>query len=161
MRKIILLLFLAVITGCSDTPAQLKKLQEKVDELEKKLNDTYKPGFGEFMSIIQVHHAKLWFAGINGNWKLADFEIGEIKEAMENLKKYQADRAEIKTLPMVFPALDGVTAAVSARDVHDFKTKFENLTNTCNACHQAVGYGFNDVKIPASPPFSNQIFKNK
>ena len=35
------------------------------------------PGFEEFMSNIQAHHAKLWFAGQNHNWKLADFEIHE------------------------------------------------------------------------------------
>jgi len=49
---------------------------------------SYKPGFGEFMGGIQVHHEKLWFAGTNQNWKLAGFEIHEIKESMDDIRKY-------------------------------------------------------------------------
>ena len=38
-------------------------LQAKIDSLQRRLDDAYRPGLGEFMSGIQVHHAKLWFAG--------------------------------------------------------------------------------------------------
>ncbi|MBS1636979.1 MAG: hypothetical protein JST26_13765 [Bacteroidetes bacterium] len=40
-----------------------------------------------------------------------------------------------------------------------FKNHFETLTNTCNNCHRATSHGFNVIKIPNSPPFSNQEFK--
>ena len=33
------------------------------------------------------------------------------------------------------------------------------LTNTCNSCHRATEFEFNVVKIPDTPPFSNQDFK--
>ena len=48
----------------------------------------YTPGLGEFMSGIQVHHEKLWFAGKAGNWQLADFETGEIRETIDDIQKY-------------------------------------------------------------------------
>ena len=67
--------------------------------------DNYKPGLGEFMSGIQVHHAKLWFAGTAANWKLADFEVGEIKETLDDVEKYCTDRPELASLPMIHPPL--------------------------------------------------------
>jgi len=80
-------------------------LQAKIDSLQ--LVQTYKPGLGEFMMGIQMHHAKIWFAGKNQNWALANFEVGEIKETLEDVKKYCKDRPEIKSMPILYPALDG------------------------------------------------------
>jgi uncharacterized lipoprotein YehR (DUF1307 family) len=134
-------------------------LQDRVDTLEKKLSDTYKPGFGEFMSGIQVHHAKLWFAGQNQNWKLADFEIHEIMETIENIKKYETEREESQKIDMINPALDSVNKAIQQKSPAAFKNSFVLLTNTCNNCHHAVKFEFNVVKIPETIPFTNQSFK--
>jgi len=156
-----ILLFLSITLtfyACSNDSSGIKTLRDRVDSLETRLSETYKPGFGEFMGYIQVHHAKLWFAGKNENWDLADFEIKEIKETFDNLQKYETDRPEVQTIPMIFPALDSVTTAVSGQNPRRFKKAFSLLTNTCNLCHQAVGYGFNQVRIPEEPPFSNQVF---
>ncbi|RTL59880.1 MAG: hypothetical protein EKK37_03280 [Sphingobacteriales bacterium] len=118
----------------------------------------YKPGFGEFMSGIQVHHAKLWFAGINQNWPLADFEINEIKESIDNLKLYQQARVETKYLGMIDGPLDSVAHSINNKDEAGFRKNFLFLTNTCNNCHHEVNFEFNKVKIPDTPPFSNQDF---
>jgi hypothetical protein len=159
MKNFLLFLLLLLFYACTDSQKQMDTMQAKIDSLEKKLDASYTPGFGEFMSNIQVHHAKLWFAGINRNWELADFEINEIKETLQALKEYQSERVETKSLIMIYPALDSVNTAVQKQDANSFKSKFKMLTNTCNQCHRSVNYGFNDVKIPESPPFSNQIFK--
>src|SRR4030095_17053317 len=107
MKQTILLLVTFGLFSCnqqSDTD-KIKVLQTRIDSLENMLNDTYKPGFGEFMSSIQVHHNKLWFAGQNDNWKLADFEVNEIKETVEAIEKYQTKREESKMINMLKPAL--------------------------------------------------------
>ncbi len=39
----------------------------------------YQPGMGELMTTIQLHHAKLWFAGKNANWALAAYDESLIK----------------------------------------------------------------------------------
>jgi len=85
-----------IFFGCSQPNENTQLLESRIDSLERKLADTYKPGFGEFMSSIQVHHSKLWFAGQNDNWKLADFEVNEIKETVEAIEKYQTEREESK-----------------------------------------------------------------
>lgn len=159
MMKYFFLTLLSVATvSCNQSADNNKLLQTRIDSLEKKLANTYKPGFGEFMSSIQVHHAKLWFAGQNKNWALADFEIHEIMEAIENIQKYQTERKESEKIIMLSPALDSVNAAIAKKDDVQFKNSYVLLTNTCNNCHHAVQFEFNVVTIPDKPPFSNQIF---
>ncbi|HLO80017.1 MAG TPA: hypothetical protein VK166_03610 [Chitinophagaceae bacterium] len=147
------------LLACNQHNDEVQRLQKRIDSLEVKLKDTYKPGFGEFMSSVQVHHNKLWFAGQNQNWKLADFEIHEIKETVDDIIKYQAERTESQEVDMLYPILDSVEHSIQAKNLSQFKTNFTLLTNTCNNCHRATNFEFNVVKIPESPPFSNQDFK--
>ena len=134
-------------------------MQSKTDSLEKQLDKTYKPGLGEFMTGIQLHHAKLWFAGQNQNWPLADFEIHEIMEALDDIEEFCKDRPEAKSIGMLKPAIDTVTDAIRQKDLRSFKNSFSLLTNTCNNCHKATDHGFNVVTIPNNPPVSNQDFR--
>ncbi len=157
-------LFLSIISislfiSCNNE--NMARLKNENDSLKKELAHSYKPGFGEFMSGVQVHHAKLWFAGINKNWELADFEVHEIMEAIDGIKEFQSERPESKRLSILDAALDSVNHSISKRDPVAFKTSFEFLSNSCNTCHKEVNYQFNKVKIPDSPPFSNQEFKLK
>ena len=162
MKPTICFLSLVLLLNYSCGNSENNKLVSRIDSLEKKLNNTYKPGFGEFMSNIQIHHAKLWFAGTNENWELADFEIHEIGETVDAIEKYEPEREESKSVPMMKPALDSISAAIQNKNLAQFKNNYVLLTNTCNNCHKAVNFSFNEVKIPDSPPFSNQtIKKNK
>ncbi|HEV2481331.1 MAG TPA: hypothetical protein VGS79_16780 [Puia sp.] len=153
---------LGMLVACSNSGSKsnddIDVLQGRIDSLQQKLDDAYKPGLGEFMSGIQVHHAKLWFAGTAGNWKLADFEIGEIRETLDDVEKYCTDRPEVNSLPMIRPAIDSVGKAVGAQNPAAFKTAFVLLTNTCNNCHRATKHEFNVIKIPDTPPITNQVF---
>jgi len=159
MKLLVLLSMVAMLSACGQRPDNTPQLLARIDSLQHTLDHAYKPGLGEFMSDIQVHHAKLWFAGAAQNWKLADFEIGEIKEALDNAKEYCSDRPEIKSLPMIQPAMDSMTNAVQQQNPQLFMNGFVLLTNTCNNCHHAVNHEFNVIKIPDTPPFSNQDFK--
>jgi hypothetical protein len=150
----------ALLTACS-SGAGNTALQAQVDSLNRQLAQTYKPGLGEFMMGIQVHHAKIWYAGKNQNWPLADFEVGEIRETLEDVKKYCTDRPEIKSLPILYPALDSVSNAIKARNLVQFEKGFVFLTNSCNSCHKSTHHEFNVIKIPDTPPFTNQEFKAK
>jgi hypothetical protein len=94
--------------SCKQADNSAGALQSRIDSLEKKIAATYKPGFGEFMSSIQVHHAKLWFAGQNQNWELADFEMHEIAETIDAIKEYQTEREESKKVDMLKPSLEAV-----------------------------------------------------
>ncbi|MEP7081061.1 MAG: hypothetical protein ABI784_10055 [Ginsengibacter sp.] len=159
MKQVIITIFTFGLFACNQQNDNIHILQNRVDSLDRKLANTYKPGFGEFMSSIQIHHNKLWFAGQNENWKLADFEIHEIMENMDAIKKYQKERKESQMINMIEPMLDSINNSISQKNAVAFKSSYITLTNTCNSCHQANNFGFNVVKIPDTPPFSNQDFK--
>jgi hypothetical protein len=161
-HHLLLIAALSVINiSCGGESNKIKSLESKVDSLQTKLNNVYLPGFGEIMSTIQVHHAKLWFAGTNQNWDLSAYELGEIRESFDDIQKYETARTESKLAPMIIPALDGVSSAITNKNVNDFEKAFRNLTNTCNSCHVAAKHEYNVIQIPHNPPFSNQLFKKE
>ncbi len=159
MKAILSLVSMALIMACNQPGSNVEQMQQQIDSLQRKLDNTYRPGLGEFMSGIQVHHAKLWYAGANNNWKLADFEVNEVMETLDDIKKYCPDRPEVKSIGMIDPAIDSMNAAIKQQNQQLFKSSFLLLTNTCNNCHRATAHEFNVIKVPDTPPFSNQEFK--
>ncbi|MEO6903134.1 MAG: hypothetical protein ABI315_08270 [Bacteroidia bacterium] len=159
MRQLFLIAFTVEFFACNQKKDNTQLLEKRIDSLQIKLAATYKPGFGEFMSQIQAHHAKLWFAGENENWKLADFEVHEIMELVEDIQKFQTERKESRQIEMINPALNEINKAIQQKNLVLFKSNFTLLTNTCNDCHRATNFEFNVVKIPDIQPFSNQDFK--
>ena len=159
MKFAILTVVVCILTACNQQNKKTEQMQITIDSLQKQLAETYKPGFGEFMSGIQVHHAKLWFAGINQNWPLADFEVHEIQESLDDIRQFCKDRPEVKAMGMINPAIDSIINAVRQKDLTLFKSDFVLLTNTCNSCHKATDHGFNVVILPTSLPVVNQDFK--
>jgi hypothetical protein len=153
------IIFLTGLLSCHHPATNDRVLQNRIDSLEKELANTYKPGFGEFMSEIQVHHSKLWFAGQNQNWKLADFEMKEMEETVSAIRKYCTDRPETKDMTMIVQSMDSLSKAIQRGSPAQFKSSYLLLTKGCNNCHQATNHGFNVIIIPDSPPFSNQDFK--
>ncbi len=161
MKQVFFIFLLADLYACNPKQDSSYKLNKRIDSLEAKIADGYKPGFGEFMSSIQVHHVKLWFAGQNHNWKLADFEVNEIRESLEDIKKYCTDRLETKDIPMIEQPLQNVSFAIGNGSLKEFKRSYTILTATCNSCHQETNHGFNEITIPTAPLFSDQSFELK
>jgi len=146
------------LSGCGGRCiASNNKLQHQVDSL-KLLVTAMKPGLGEYMLSLQVHHNKIWFAGMSRNWDLAIFEADEITETMNDAMAVETDRSEAKMIPMLFPALDSIKAAIDHKDTAQFRTSYTMLTNTCNSCHAANHFEFNRIRIPDLPPYSDQDY---
>ncbi len=154
------ILFFFLLVSCNETVKNTQSLQSQIDSLQQKLDKSYKPGLGEFMSDIQVHHAKLWFAGLAENWSLSDFEMKEIMESMVDIQTYCSNRPEVMSISMIKPALDSMDMAIKNKSLSQFKNSYGLLTISCNNCHRATKHDFNVIQIPVSPPFSNQDFQN-
>jgi hypothetical protein len=158
MRSMLFLFFLILLAACSNQKRQVISMQASIDSLKQELSTTYTPGLGEFMSGIQFHHAKLWFAGKAENWELAGFEMKEIQEALANIQHYNTDRPEIQEIGMINPALDSMSHAIQLQDLQEFRNSYSLLTATCNECHVATKHAFNLIKIPEGVPVPNQVF---
>jgi len=160
MKHIFIILCAFFLTACNQRSGEIKKILAKIDSLQKQLDESYKPGFGEFMSGIQIRHAKLWFAGQNKNWSLAEFEMHEIQEALDGIQKFCSERPEVKHMGMMSPAIDTVNKAIQQRNPELFKSGFHLFTSTCNNCHKATNHAFNVVTVPINLPVVNQDFKS-
>lgn len=120
------------------------------------------PRLGEIMTFIQVRHGKLWFAGRAGNWELADFELDELKEGLEDAAKFFPTFKDVPLAAMVAAATEREVAdldkAIKIKSRRSFVAAFDKLTAGCNACHQAAKLGFIAIRRPGVPPFTNQSF---
>ena len=125
--------------------------------------EVYVPGLGEFMGAIQLRHAKLWFAGVERNWPLAAYELGEIKEGFEDAAKFQPNFEGLPIAEMIARItthpIERLQSAIDARDPVRFAEAFDDLSNACSSCHRAAGHEFIVIQRPTVPPFTNQRFK--
>lgn len=160
MKNLLTLISLAVLmSSCNQFDDREQALQGQIDELQTKLDNAYKPGFGDFMGNIQKHHNKLWFAGVNENWELAAFEIHELEEIFEDIESTYPDREETQHLPMIEPGLEAVENAIEQQDKVAFEQKYIAFTKACNACHKITKHEFINIVTPTIPAYSNQDFK--
>ncbi len=159
MNKVFFILILFMLVSCSNKRVGDKRdLISKIDSLEKRLDSVYTPGFGETMGDIQTHHAKLWYGGLNGNWKLAEFEIHEIGELFDNLIKYQSSRKETEYLSLMSPSIKNIIKVIKEKNIEKFKKGFIQLTNSCNECHIKTKYEFVRIIVPRGDQMGNQKY---
>jgi hypothetical protein len=125
----------------------------------------FTPGFGEIMTLTQMRHAKLWFAGQAANWPLASYELDELREGMQDVATFHPTHKDA-TLPIpaliekiMTDPLQRAEKAIGARDGTGFTQAFDAVTEACNACHRATNFGFNVVTRPGANPYSNQAFQ--
>jgi hypothetical protein len=113
------------------------------------------PGLGEIMTLQQLRHIKLWFAGHGGNWPLADYEIGELEEGFDDVNKLLGGDTVEKQVGGPIKALE---KAVADKSRAEFDTAFDSLSTGCNSCHHALDHGFIVIQRPTLLPYSNQNF---
>jgi hypothetical protein len=134
------------------------KLRTELDEMKDQV-----PGLGEFMNAMQLHIAKLWYAGGAGNWKLADYELHELTEGIQGAESLHAEKNNVKITPvlqaMQKTLVDSLALAVKANDEIQFKLAYGRTISTCNDCHKAAGYPFIYVINPTGEPIMNQAWK--
>jgi hypothetical protein len=123
------------------------------------------PGLVEIMMATQSHHAKLWYAGNARNWDLADYQVDELKEGLEDAAKLIPDYKGVPIGSMInnlmMPPIEEVEAAIKAQDRAKFVAAYDKLTAACNTCHNGSKRGFIVIQRPAGAAFPNQAFAPK
>jgi len=123
------------------------------------------PNLIDFMMTIQNHHAKLWYAGNARNWDLADYQVDELKEALEDAGKLIPDYKGVPVRSMIdnlaMPPIEEVENAIKAGDRAKFVAAYDKLTAACNSCHQGSKRGFIVIQRPSGTAFPNQAFAPK
>ena len=147
-RALICVALLTVGSACRQAPAA----------------EPYTPGLGEIMTLQQMRHSKLWWAGQAANWNLAAYEIKELGEGFDDVITYHPTHEESPVAPkdaiprMITAPIADLRAVIERKDAQAFEPAFDALTKACNDCHRATNFGFNVVQRPTMNPYSNQAF---
>lgn len=136
----------------------LLKLHAELDSLEVRM-----PGLGEYMTTMQLHMGKLWFAVKSANWELAKYELGELQETMEGAEALHAIKNKVDISSVLQSVRQTQTAligqSIGKRNVHNFMSAYDQTLAACNGCHRPAGYGFIHIVNPTAPPVTNQQWK--
>ena len=122
------------------------------------------PDLGDLMLQQQMRHTKLWLAGEAGNWKLAAYEVAELREGFDEIARLHPTHKEapvpidqaIETI--IKEPIDNLSKAIAKADRKAFEEAFDTVTAGCNGCHEATDYGFSVLQRPKSNPFPDQNF---
>lgn len=149
------LVLLFMVSGCNEKKTPDAQLEARLKALEAAA-----PGVGEIMSGVQLHFAKLYFAGKAQNWGLAEFELHEIEE---NLDKAVTLRPEENGTNLVGLAdgfkqtqLAALGTAAQHKDWSAFQSAYTEAIGVCNGCHEETTRPFIVITVPAAPPVPNQ-----
>ena len=124
MNHIVITSFFLAIGISFGTYADETKSVVNTKQIEMN-QDHYVPGMGEIMCTTQMRHSKLWFAGKARNWDLANYELDEIKEGLNDATKYHPvfkKDASIAFILSKFTAqpLNDIGRAIKAKDTIKF-----------------------------------------
>jgi hypothetical protein len=124
----------------------------------------FNPGVGELMNlIVQPRHIKLWFAGHEANWTLAEYEIKELRSALANVAKARPvfrERSVAENVEMFMGgAFRGIDEAIRARDATKFAEAYATVNAGCNACHTALNQSQVVIKTPEQASYPDQEFR--
>lgn len=162
-RQVRLLVLAAIVASLGLCAALAQGQQPSASQPRTEAQgNSYVPDLGDIMETAQLRHFKLSYAGTVKNWILADYELAQITKSLLNTAKLYPDFANIAQAKLVReisePALAQVGDAIKAKDSDAFARTFSKLTQACNSCHQAAGFGFIVIRVPTASPFSNQLF---
>jgi hypothetical protein len=124
----------------------------------------YRPGLGDLMTMtVQPRHIKILLAGHEQNWVNAEYELHELQEAFTRVVQVWPRYKGLPLGGMVDAIAKGpmgeLAKAIGDKDEVAFDAAYENLTEGCNACHQAANVGHVVIKVPNGSSFPDQDFR--
>lgn len=153
--------------GDADAAREIAALRTQVEALQAKqsaLEDSEAPKaeLGQQMLMLQIRHARLWAAGEGENWLLAQFQLAELNEALDDVVEQNGDHAALQpqklsvVLPAIMkPAVAQLRAAINDGSKIEFERAYDGLSNACSSCHKAADHGFLVIQRPGTPMLDN------
>jgi hypothetical protein len=125
---------------------------------------SYHPGLGDLMTMtVQPRHIKLAFAGREKNWAYAAYELHELEEAFERAAHAWPQWQSVPIAEMIDSVtkepLEAVSQAIKNADIDRFNAAYKQLTDACNACHQAANRAMIVIRVPELSSFPDQDFQ--
>src|SRR5262249_11168580 len=112
----------------------------------------------DIMNLIQVAHAKLWFAGQARNWDLAAYELTKLESGLTDAAIFYSGLPVGNVTTFTAP-IRSISDAIAAKDGKRFASAAAELTPDCNACPVSMQRRFVVIRTPTENPFGNQVFQ--
>jgi hypothetical protein len=126
----------------------------------------YRPSLADLMTTtVQPRHVKLAFAGREKNWIFAAYELKQLTDAFDRLSiqwpqwRQQGIVELVETI--VRDPLFDLDIAIKNKDDAKFAEGYRQLTDACNACHQAALQTPIVIQDPKEAMFPDQDFRPK
>lgn len=138
-----------------DSTNEITALRAEVDRLKGVVPDQ-----SHAMKDVAYHFANLWFAGQKTNWPLADFYWSETRSHLRWAVRIIPVRKdpqgnEIRLTEILDPidrtSLQQVGDAIKAKDNGKFVEAYQQMLDSCYACHLVSGKAFLRLQIPQQP----------
>ena len=125
----------------------------------------FKPAMDDLMTmLIQPRHLKLYYAGEAKNWKLAEFQLRELRQALARIgrtiptyRKIGVDDAVASIFTEKAVAVEGSDQGRRSR--RSSRRPMRDMTTACNACHAGMEHEFLVIKVPQANVYPNQAFR--
>lgn len=128
-------------------------LQQQVNAIKGAL-----PKFAIPMREVGDRFQNMYYAAQGGNWALAAYMSKYMNGAMNPAKVTKPE--EYKTWASFYGgAWQPVEKAIQAKDLKAFDKAYTEVIGSCNACHQAMGYGFIEVTHLKAPVDAGMNYK--
>ena len=113
----------------------------------------YLPSISDLMiATIQPRHERLWQAEQDGNWRLAAYELGNLRGAFDRVGRAHPSEHDISFPDMITSVtaqpFKELNSAIQSKDGTAFAKAYADLTDACNSCHQALNHSVVEVRVP-------------
>ena len=171
-RSLAVALTLFALAGCAqDSAAPVAEIRADVAALKdesKALREQLakvapKPiELGQQMLELQLRHARLWLAIENKQWDFAQFQVAELREALDGVVEenpadpsLQPERLADVLPKFMKPAVDGMMQSFDSQDQKKIETAYDALSAGCTGCHMTAGFSFLVVQRPGARLLDN------
>src|SRR5271167_621102 len=123
----------------------------------------FKPAMDDLMTmLVQPRHIKLYYAGQAKNWRLAGFELNELRGALARVGRtiptYRNIGVDTAVASIFADTIKSVDAAIKAGDSTQFAAAYGQMTAACNTCHVGMEHPFLVIKVPDATNYPDQDF---
>ncbi|MEH2487619.1 cytochrome family protein [Bradyrhizobium sp. AZCC 2230] len=123
---------------------------------------TYLPSISDMMiGTIQPRHERIWRAVQAGDWDFAAYELGNLRGAFGRLGRAHPMEENTPFTDMIESVtkkpLDDLKDAIHRRGDADFGKAYDELSDACNSCHQALNHGTIVIGRPTGASQSDLI----
>ena len=145
----------AASARAADATNEVAVLKAEVERLKGLLPDQ-----SHAMKDVGYHFANLWFAGEKKNWPLADFYASETKSHLRWAvriipvrKDAQGNQIRLSEIldPIEKTSLKELQDSVQAKDSARFARAYQQMMDSCYACHLAASKPYLRLQIPKQP----------